>query len=122
MSNTDETQSIAQRYFKAWTSRDSAVVESLLDENLTFSFVSSGVFKIEGRERFLSGEAWPEGVKVNLLSEAYQGNTAFQMYEAVHGSATLRVVEKFVVRSGRIADIVFVTDQQAYEKFKIGHS
>ncbi len=120
MSDTIETQEVAKEYFRAWTSRDSEGVKRLLDEDLTFTFVTDGIFVVEGRDAFLSGESWPEGVQVNLLAEAYQGDTAFQMYDATNRTATLRVVEKFVVRCGRISDIVFVTDQGAYAKFKAG--
>ncbi len=120
MSKTDETQAVATQYFAAWTARDTEKVKSFLDENLKFSFVAGGVFVVEGRENFLSGEAWPEGVKVDLVAEAYQDDTAFQMYDAVNGAATLRVVEKFTVCNGRIHDIIFVTDQGAYERFKNG--
>lgn len=42
------------------------------------------------------------------------------MYSALNGTAVLRVVEKFVMRNGRISDIVFVTDQGAYTKLKNG--
>ena len=117
---TEQTQDIARRYFAAWTSRDSDTVRGLLAEDLRFAFTTAGTMVVEGRDAFLSGEAWPEGVKTTLLAEAYQGDTAFQMYEARNGSAELRVVEKFVVRDGRIADIVFVTDGTAYERFRAG--
>lgn len=120
MNRTIETQKVAKQYFEAWTSRDTEKVKTLLDENLKFSFVADGIFVLQGREKFLSGEAWPDGVKVNLVSEAYQGYTAFQLYDAINGTATLRVGEKFVVRDGRISDIVFVTGQAAYAKFKAG--
>lgn len=120
MNRTMETEEVAKQYFAAWTVRDSEKVKALLDENLTFSFVADAVFVIQGRDKFLSGEAWPEGVDVTIVAEAYQNETAFQMYETRNGTAVLRVVEKFVVRNGRISDIVFVTDQAAYAKFKAG--
>jgi len=69
MNGTSATETVAKAYFEAWTSRDSERVKSLLDEKLKFSFVSDGIFVVEGREKFLSGEAWPQGVKVTLVSD-----------------------------------------------------
>ena len=115
---SEKTQRLARRYFAAWTSRDSETVETLLDEKMRFSFTAGATIEIQGRDAFLSGDAWPEGVDVDLLDEVYQGDTGFQMYDARNGDATLRVVERLVVRDDRIVAIDFVTDQGAYDRFK----
>lgn len=116
----NETQEILRSYFKAWTCRDSLTVKSKLSENLEFSFITNSIFTIKGRDAFLSGEAWPEDVNVKMLSEAYQDNIGFQMYEATNNNITLRVVEKFVIADGKIKSIEFITDQGSYEAFKGG--
>ncbi len=118
MTPTNETQIVARRYFQAWTTGDSETVRQLLAEDLHFSFTTNTIVEVQGRDAFLSGEAWPEGVQTTLIAEAYQDETAFQMYEARNRAATLCVVEKFVVRDGRISDIIFVTDHLAYQEFR----
>ena len=115
---TDETRDLARRYFGAWTHRDTDATRALLAEHLHFT-LGSGV-TVDGRESFLEGERWPEGVAVDLVSEAYDGNVAMQLYDARHGDVTLRVAERFEVRDGAIADIAFVTDMATYPAFMSG--
>lgn len=115
---TDETRTIARRYFEAWTTRDTDTTRSLLDEQLHFT-LGTGI-TVDGREAFLEGERWPEGVAVDLVSEAYDGEVAMQLYDARNGDVTLRVAERFEVCNGVIADIAFVTDMASYPAFMAG--
>lgn len=116
--STNDTRSIARRYFEAWTTRDTDTTRSLLAEDLHFT-LGTGI-TVDGRETFLEGERWPEGVAVNLVSEAYDGEVAMQLYDARNGDVTLRVAERFQVRGGLIADIAFVTDMASYPAFMAG--
>jgi hypothetical protein len=93
-------------------------MKALLHEQLHFTFITNTTIDFVGREPFLTGETWPKGVGVTLVDEAYQGETAFQMYDARNGEATLRVVERLVIRDGLIVAIDFMTDQAAYDRFK----
>ena len=114
----DTTRCLAQKYFAAWTSRNREDVAALLDEDLRFTLTTGFTVEVNGREAFLSGEAWPEGVDVALIDEAYQGESGFQMYDARHKDATLRVIERLVVRDDKIVAIDLLTDQGAYDRFK----
>ena len=73
--------------------------------------------KIDGREAFLDSGAFPPDATTTMVAEAYQGDVAFQMYDATRGARTIRVVEQLTVRDGRIASSVFVTDLTAFTGF-----
>ncbi len=97
MSGSD-TRTVASRYFDAWTSRQGAeVLRPLMAEDFTFQ---AGPQRIEGREAFLAAGGWPEGATTTMQSEAYEGDEAFQLYEAVNGDRQIRVVEHLTVRDG----------------------
>jgi ketosteroid isomerase-like protein len=108
------TQQVARRYFDAWTSGDGDTVAALLSP--TFSF-AAGDMRIEGRDAFLDSGAFPRDATTTMVAEAYQGDVAFQMYDATRGARTIRVVEQLTVRDGRIASSVFVTDMAALASF-----
>jgi ketosteroid isomerase-like protein len=91
------TQQIARRYYDAWTSGDSHTVAALLSPTFTFS---ADDMKIDGREAFLDSGASPRDATTTMVAEAYQGDVAFQLYDATRGARTIRVVEQLTVRDG----------------------
>jgi hypothetical protein len=64
----------------------------------------------------LTAEPFPDAT-TTMVAEAYQDDVAFQMYDAMRGARTIRVVEQLTVRDGRIASSVFVTDMTAFMAF-----
>jgi ketosteroid isomerase-like protein len=68
------TQQIARRYYDAWTSGDSDTVVALLSPDFTFA---AGDMRIDGREAFLDGRAFPSDATVTMVAEAYQDDVAF---------------------------------------------
>jgi SnoaL-like domain len=109
-----QTRQVARRYFDAWTSGDGDTVAGLLDPD--FSFVA-GDLRIDGREAFLAGGAFPRDATTTMVAEAYEDDVAFQLYDATRGGRTIRVVEQLTVRDGRITGSVFVTDMAAFMAF-----
>jgi ketosteroid isomerase-like protein len=105
---------IARRYFDAWTTGDSATVASLLSPD--FRFIA-GDMTIEGRDAFLSNAAFPRDATTEMVAEAYDGEIAFQMYDASRGDRTVRIVEQLTVRDEAIVSSVFVTDMAAFGAF-----
>ena len=108
---TATTQTTARRYFGAWTSGDSRTTASLLAPD--FRFVA-GDLSIEGRDAFLSAGAFPKDAQTTMVAEAYQGESAFQMYDAARGPRTVRIVEQLTVRDGLIRSSTFVADMAAF--------
>jgi SnoaL-like domain len=108
---TQQTEATARRYFEAWTSHDTATVTGLLAEDFTFR---AGDMSIEGRDSFLSASAFPEDAMTSMVAEAYQGQTAFQMYDARRGERTVRIVEQLTVSDGRIRSSTFIADMSAF--------
>ena len=108
------TEEIARRYFAAWTSGDSETVASALAPD--FRFIGGGM-AIEGRDAFLSAGAFPADAVTTMVAEAYQGDIAFQMYDARRGDRSVRIVEQLTVRDGRIASSTFVADMAAFGAF-----
>jgi ketosteroid isomerase-like protein len=109
-----DTRQVARRYFDAWTSGEGDTVGALLAPD--FSFVA-GDLRIDGREAFLAGGAFPKDATVTMVAEASEGDIAFQLYDASRGDRTIRVVEQLTVRAGQIASSVFVTDMAAFMAF-----
>jgi ketosteroid isomerase-like protein len=109
-----DTRQVARRYFDAWTSGEGDTVAALLAPD--FSFVA-GDLRIDGREAFLAGGAFPRDATVTMVAEASEGDVAFQLYDASRGDRTIRVVEQLTVRDGQIASSVFVTDMTAFMAF-----
>jgi ketosteroid isomerase-like protein len=109
-----DTRQVARRYFDAWTSGEGDTVAALLAPD--FSFVA-GDLRIDGREAFLAGGAFPRDATVTMVAEASEGDIAFQLYDASRGARTIRVVEQLTVRDGQIASSVFVTDMAAFMAF-----
>jgi len=101
MSSTGDTARIARAYFDAWSNRRGPdVLRPLLAEAFVFD---AGPIRIEGREAFLGASEWPARAMTTLVAEAYDGEHAFQLYEAVNGLARIRSVEHLVVRDRVIA-------------------
>jgi hypothetical protein len=48
--------------------------------------------KVEGKEAFLDAAAFPENATTRMVAEAYQGENGFQMYDAVAGDRTVRIL------------------------------
>jgi len=69
---------------------------------------------IHGRGAFLDAGAFPKDATTTMVAEASQGDVAFQMYDAVRGDRSVRIVEQLTVRDERIASSVFVTDTAAF--------
>jgi ketosteroid isomerase-like protein len=109
-----DTEELARRYFDAWTSGDSETVATLLAPDFRFS---AGDMTIEGRDAFLAAGAFPSDATTAMVAEAYQGDVAFQMYDAARGDRTVRIVEQFTVRDDAIASSVLVTDMAAFGAF-----
>jgi SnoaL-like domain len=109
--NTRETEATARKYFEAWTSGDFATVSALLAPDFTFA---AGDMSIQGREAFLNASAFPPDAHTSMVAQAYQGETAFQLYDATRGSQTVRIVEQLTVRHGVITGSTFVTDRAAF--------
>ena len=114
---TDETARICRAYFDAWNARDNAAVGAVLAEDVV---VESKAFRVEGREAFLSGGNRPAGATTELLAEAYDGDTGFQLYDVTNNGKTARVAEHLTVRDGAIARSEFVTDMADFGAFLAG--
>ena len=112
---TEDTARVARAYFEAWTSRRGPdALRALLAEDFVFD---AGPVHIEGREAFLGASEWPAAARTTLEAEAYEGEHAFQLYEAVNGFARIRSVEHLVVRDGVIVASEIVGDLQAFQAF-----
>lgn len=109
--HTGNTEAIARRYFDAWTSGDTTTVTSLLAADFTFG---AGDMSIEGRDAFLNAAAFPRDAHTTMVAQAYQDETAFQMYDAARGTRTVRIVEQLTVRDGLIRSSTFVADMSAF--------
>jgi ketosteroid isomerase-like protein len=113
--STEDTARIARAYFDAWSNRRGAeALRPLLAEDFVFD---AGPIHIEGREAFLGASEWPARATTTLVAEAYDGEHAFQLYEAVNGMARIRSVEHLVVRDGAIAASEIVGDLAAFQAF-----
>lgn len=55
--------------------------------------------------------------RTTLVAEAYDGEHAFQLYEAVNGMARIRSAEHIVVRDGVIGATEIVGDLAAFQVF-----
>jgi ketosteroid isomerase-like protein len=108
------TESVARRYFDAWTSRDSEAVAALLSPDFRFT---AGDMTVEGRDAFLASGAFPADATTTMVAEAYQGDVGFQMYDATRRDATVRIVEQLTVRDGRLISSTFVADMAAFAAF-----
>jgi hypothetical protein len=108
------TDRIARRYHDAWTSKDAETVRGLLAADFHFT---AGDMRIAGRDAFLDNSAFPADATTTMVVEAYQGDVAFQMYDASRGDRTVRIVEQLTVRDDAIASSVLVTDMAAFGKF-----
>jgi hypothetical protein len=112
---TEDTARVARAYFEAWTSRRGPdILRPLLAEDFVFD---AGPVHIEGREAFLGASAWPARARTTLVAEAYDGEHAFQLYEAVNGLARIRSAEHLVVRGEVIASSELVGDLAAFQVF-----
>jgi hypothetical protein len=112
---TEDTARVARAYFDAWSSRRAAgVLRPLLAPDFVFD---AGPIHIEGREAFLGASEWPAGARTTLQAEAYDGEHAFQLYEAVNGFARIRSAEHLVVRGGVIVSSEIVGDLAAFQVF-----
>ena len=108
------TQQLARRYYDAWTSGDRRTLAALLSPTFRFA---AGDLRIDGRDAFLDGGAFPRDATVTMVAEAYQDDVAFQLYDATRGDLTIRVAEQLTVRDGRIASSNLVTDMAAFAAF-----
>src|SRR4051812_22274368 len=113
--STEDTARVARAYFAAWSNRRGAdALRPLLAEHFVFD---AGPVHIEGREAFLGASEWPARARTTLVAEAYDGEHAFQLYEAVNGFARLRSAEHLVVREGAIVASEIVGDLAAFQVF-----
>ena len=113
--STDDTARVARAYFDAWSSRRGAdALRPLLAADFVFD---AGPVHIEGREAFLGASEWPAGARTTLEAEAYDGEHAFHLYEAVNGLARIRSAEHLVVRGGVVASSEIVGDMAAFQVF-----
>jgi SnoaL-like domain len=114
MSTTEQTAEIARAYFKAWTSADRDGVANALAEDFVFA---SAMVTLQGRQAVLDTQAWPRGATTTIVAEAYQDDHGFQMYDAVNGANTVRVVEHLEVADGRLVRSTVVVDAAAFRAF-----
>jgi hypothetical protein len=113
--STEDTARVARAYFEAWTNRRGPdALRPLLAEGFVFV---AGPVHIEGREAFLGAAEWPPRATTTIQAEAYDGEHAFQLYEAVNGAARIRSAEHLVVRDGVIVATEIVGDLAAFQAF-----
>jgi ketosteroid isomerase-like protein len=113
--STEDTARVARAYFEAWSNRRGPdALRPLLAEDFVFD---AGPVRIEGREAFLGASDWPARATTTLVAEAYDGEDAFQLYQAVNGFARIRSAEHLVVRDGAIASSEIVGDLAAFQVF-----
>jgi hypothetical protein len=112
---TADTARLARAYFAAWTGRRGPdVLRPLLAEDFVFD---AGPVHIEGREAFLGAAEWPARAVTTLVAEAYDGDHAFHLWDAVNGTARIRSAEHLVVRGGVIATGEIVGDLADFQVF-----
>ena len=111
MAQTSETESIAHRYFDAWTTHDTDKAAAVLADDFRFT---AGDMAIEGKEAFLAAGAFPQDARTTMVAEAYQGQIGFQMYDSTRGGHKVRIVEYLSIRNGLITSSTFVTDMSAF--------
>ena len=112
---TQETRRVARAYFDAWTSaQGSDAVRPLMAPEFLFD---AGITSIESRDEFLAAGGWPKGASTSMLSAAYDGEHAFQLYEAVNGQARVKIAEHLTVREGVVASSENVVDPLAFGGF-----
>jgi hypothetical protein len=114
MDETAMTQTVVDRYFKAWTSRDSETVRELLAEDFVFSGMGQ---QLQGRDVFLSAGAFPADARTELVAQACQGPIAFQLYDSHRGTTSVRIAEQLTVKDGKITASALVTDAAAFMAF-----
>ncbi|MGH3879756.1 MAG: nuclear transport factor 2 family protein [Actinophytocola sp.] len=112
--STEQTAEIARAYFRAWTTADREGVANALAEDFVFD---SAMVTLNGREAVLETQAWPKGATTTLVADAYQDDHGFQMYDAVNGGNTVRVVERLEVENGRLVRSTVVVDPAAFRAF-----
>jgi hypothetical protein len=113
--STEDTARVARAYHDAWTNRRGTdAVRGLMDEAFTFV---AGPLRLEGREAFLAALAWPPGATTTMQAEAYDGDDAFQLYEAVNGHVPVRIAEHLTVRDGRVTASEIIVDGAAFGAF-----
>jgi hypothetical protein len=113
--STDDTARVARAYFDAWTQRRGPdALRPLLAEQFVFD---AGSVHIEGREAFLGAAEWPAHATTTMRAEAYDGEHAFHLYEAVNGGARIRSAEHLVVRDGTVVSSEIVGDEAAFAAF-----
>jgi hypothetical protein len=113
--STEDTVRVARAYFDTWSNRRGAdALRPLLAEAFVFD---ARPVHIEGREAFLGASAWPARATTTIVAEAYDGEHAFQLYEAVNGFARIRSAEHLVVRDGAIVSSEILGDLAAFQAF-----
>jgi hypothetical protein len=113
--STEDTARVARAYFDAWTNRRGPdALRPLLAAGFVFD---AGPVHIEGREAFLGASDWPARARTTLVAEAYDGEDAFQLYDAVNGLVRIRSAEHLVVRDGAIASSEIVGDLASFQAF-----
>ena len=118
--STEDTARVARAYFDAWTDRRGPdALRPLLAEGFVFD---AGPVHIEGREAFLGATEWPARARTTLVAEAYDGEHAFHLYEAVNGMARIRSTEHLVVRGGAIVRGEVIGDLAAFQAFMASSS
>jgi ketosteroid isomerase-like protein len=112
------TRETARSYFAAWTGRQGPdALRPLMSEDFVFD---GGPQRFEGREAVLATLSWPERATTEMLAEAYDGEDAFQLYEATNGDNKVKIVEHLTVRDGRLVASEVITDGAAFMKFMGG--
>jgi hypothetical protein len=62
---TSETETVARRYFNAWTTGDRAIAASVLADDFRFT---AGDMTIEGRDAFLDAGAFPHDATTTMVA------------------------------------------------------
>lgn len=112
---TNETRQVAQAYFEAWSTRKGP--EALVDLMAPDFTFRSGEMTIEGRDAFLAGGGWPDRAVTALVTEAYDGETGIQIYDAKNGDVTVRIADHLTVRNERIVSADVVCDGNQFQAF-----
>lgn len=112
---TDNTRAVAKRYFETWSTRQGAdALRPLMAESFVFR---SGDMVIEGRETFLDAGAWPDEAITEIVAEAYDGDTAIQIYEATNKGTSVTIADHLTVTDGKVASADVVCDGAAFQAF-----
>jgi len=112
---TTDTAAIARTYFDTWSTRSGPdELRELMAEGFTFR---AGDLVIEGREQFLAIGEWPEHAVTELVTQACDGPSAIQIYEATNAGVSVKVVDHLTIEDGRVLSSDTICDGESFQAF-----